>query len=124
MRGEPAVGVVDAQVQAEFGAAGEHTIGLVRALGNQVIDQDRGVGFRAVQNQWRLLFYLQCGVDAGHQALACSFFVAGGAVDLATKEQARDLAGFERAFEFRGIDGVVLNGVTGAQHLGILKPGE
>ena len=66
---------------------------------------------------------LQRGVDAGHQALAGGFFVAGGAVDLAAEEQAGDLARLERALEFSGIDRVVLDGVAGAQHLGVFEAG-
>ncbi len=70
------------------------------------------------------LLHLQRRVDAGHQSLARGFFVAGGAVDLAAEEQARDLAGFERALQFRGIDGVVFDGVAGPQHLGVLEAGD
>ena len=68
--------------------------------------------------------HLQRRVDAGHQALAGGFFVARGAVDLAGEEQAGDFLGFERALEFRGIDGVVFDGVAGAQHLGVLEAGD
>ena len=44
MRREPNIRVIDAQVQAEFGARGEHAIRLVGALGDQVLDEDAGVG--------------------------------------------------------------------------------
>jgi hypothetical protein len=42
---QPGVGVVDAQVQAELRARGEHAIRLVGALGDEVVDQDSGVAF-------------------------------------------------------------------------------
>ena len=45
MRREAAVGVVDAQVEAVLGARGEHAIGLVGALGDQVVDEDTGVAW-------------------------------------------------------------------------------
>ena len=46
--------------------------------------------------------HLQCGVDAGHDALAGGFFVAAGAVDLPGEIEAGDLLGLERAVEFGG----------------------
>ena len=66
VRRQAAIGVVDAQVEAEFGSRGEHPIRFVGALRDQVVDQDGGVSFGAVQNQRRLLLYLQGGVDSCH----------------------------------------------------------
>src|ERR1700722_12996033 len=121
VRGQAAVGVVDPEVEAKLGARGEHAIGFVGALGDQIIDENRGVGFGAIQNQRRVLLYLECGVDASHQSLAGSLFVAAGAVDLAGQEKVGDLFGFEGAFEFGRVDGVVFDGVTRPQHVGILE---
>ena len=67
MRREPSVRIVDAQVQAEFGTRREHSIRLIRALGDQVVDQDRGVSLGAVEDQWWLRLHLQCRIDARHQ---------------------------------------------------------
>ena len=120
---QAAVGVVDAQVQAELGARGEHAIRFVRALGDEVINQDRGVGFGAVQNQGRFPLYLQCCVDPSHQALARGLLVAGCAVDLACEEQARDLARLKGTVEFCRIDRVVFDGIAGTQHLGVFESG-
>ena len=53
VRGEAGVGVVDAEVQAELGARGEHAVGLVGALGDEVVDEDAGVGFGAVEGEGR-----------------------------------------------------------------------
>src|SRR6266496_842144 len=83
MRSEAAVGVVDPQMQAELGARSEHAVWLVRPLRDQVVDQDRSVGFGAVEDQRRLVLHFQSGIDSRHQALARSFFISGGAVDLA-----------------------------------------
>ena len=89
MRREAAIGVVDAQVQAELGARGEHAIGLVGALGDEVVDEDAGVAFGAIHGERRLALEPERGVDAGHDALAGGFFVAAGAVDLAGEVEAR-----------------------------------
>ena len=67
------------------------------------------------------LLHLQRCVDARHQSLARSFFVAAGSVDLSAEKQPGNLLGFKSAFEFRRIDRVVFDGITGPQHLGVLK---
>ena len=67
---------------------------------------------------------LERRIDAGHEALAGRLFVSAGPVDLAGQIQARDLLVFERAFQLRGVDGVVFNGVAGAEHLGRFEAGD
>ncbi len=55
--GEAGVGVVDAEVEAELGARGEHAVGLVGAFADEVVDEDAGVGFGAVEGEgasWRV----------------------------------------------------------------------
>ena len=52
--GEPQVGVVVAQQQPVLGARGEHAVGLVDALGHQVVDQHADVGLVASQDKRRL----------------------------------------------------------------------
>ena len=81
-RHQPQVGVVDAKVEAELGARGEHAIGLVGPFGDQVIDEDSDVGLRAVERQRLGTLYSQARVDAGHDALCGGLLVAGGSVDL------------------------------------------
>src|SRR6185437_14108871 len=51
MRRETDVGVVDAQVQAELGARGEHAVRLVGALGDEVVDEDAGVALGTVERE-------------------------------------------------------------------------
>ncbi len=118
MGGEAAVGVVDAQVEAELGARGEHAVGFDGSLADEIVDEDGGVGLAAIEGERRLAFDGEGGVDSGHQALAGGFLVAAGSVDLSGEIEAADFAGFESALEFGGIDGVVLDGVAGAEHLG------
>src|SRR2546428_79673 len=71
-----AVGIVNAQVQAKFGARGEHAVRLIRPLADEVVNQDADVGLGAVQHQRRLALDLERRVDARHQALAGGFFVS------------------------------------------------
>ena len=64
--GETAVGVVDAQLQAEFRTRGEHAVRLVCSLGNKIVDQDCGIAFGPIKNQGRFLFDLERGIDPRH----------------------------------------------------------
>src|SRR5579862_3516799 len=111
-------------MQAKLRPRSEHAVGLVRSLRDQIVDEDRGVRFGAIEDQWRLSLHLQGGVDARHQALARGFLVTRRSVDLAAEEQAGKLASFERAFQFGGIDRIVFDGVAGAQHVGSLEAGD
>ena len=54
VRGEAAVGVVDAQVQAELGAGGKHAVGFGGGPGDEVVDEDADVGLGAVEVEGRL----------------------------------------------------------------------
>ena len=49
--GEAAVGIVDAQMETELGARGEHAIGLVGSLADEVVDEDGGVGLAAIEGE-------------------------------------------------------------------------
>ena len=68
-------------------------------------------------------FHFQGRVDAGHDALAGGFFVAGGAVDLSGEEEAGDFLGLERAMKFGRIDRIVFDGVAGTHHFGVFEAG-
>src|SRR5438093_10074603 len=85
--GETGIGVIDAQVQPKFGARGEHAVGLVRALGDQVVNQDSGVAFGPADDQRVSAPKRASGVEAGDQALATGFLVARSAVDLPCQVQ-------------------------------------
>ena len=87
--GQAHVGIVLAQLQAVFGAAGEHAVGLGDAARDQVVDQHAEVGFVPPRAPGFLFLHLQRRVDAGQQALRGRLFVAGGAVDLPGEKQAR-----------------------------------
>ena len=66
---------------------------------------------------------MQRRVDAGKQALGRRLFIAGGAVDLAGKEQAANGPGFKAAFERARVKVVVLDGVAGPQDVGVFHAG-
>ena len=89
-RGEAAVGVVLAEEQAIFGTAGEHAVRFVDATGDEVVDQYTDVGLIARQDHWLAPGDGERGVGAGDEALGASFFVAGGAVNLAGQVEAVD----------------------------------
>ena len=120
-RHQSPVGVVDAQVQAELGARGEHPVGLVRALRNQVVDEDTDVGLGAVQGEAFFAAHGKGRVDAGHNALRSGFLVARRSIDLSREVEATHGLDAQGPVELRRIDGVVLDGVSGPQHLGALE---
>ncbi len=91
MRRKPAIRIVNAQVQTKFGPRSEHPVGLVRPLGDEVVDQNCRVSLGAIENQRRLSLHLQRRVNARHQPLARSFFITGRAVDLSCQKQAGNL---------------------------------
>ena len=51
VRSETLVGVVDAEMQTELGARGEHAVRLVGAFADEVVDEDAGVGFGAIEGE-------------------------------------------------------------------------
>ena len=117
------VRVVDSQVKAELGPRGKHAVGLVSSLGDQVVDQNACVSFRAVERERLFVADEAGGVDARHKPLASGFFVARGSVDLTGKVKPLELFDAQRTVEFGGIDGVILDGVAGAQQFGVFKTG-
>ena len=95
---EAQVGIVLAQDQAIFGAAGKHAIRLEGAARNQIVDQHTDVGLVTARTPGLFTLRLTCGVKTGNQSLRCSLFVTGGAVNLAGKEKSRHVFGFQRRF--------------------------
>ena len=62
--------------EAMFGATREHTVGLVRALSDEIVDQHADVSFMPLQNQRGPSPHLVDRVDAGHESLGGGFFIA------------------------------------------------
>ena len=116
------VGVVLPQLQAELGAAGEHPVGLGHALGGQVVHQHaearpgpapaaRGVTPPAARRSAR-------------RTGRCRFLIARRAIDLASKEQPWIARVSKLLFSSaRVVEVVVLDGVAGADDVGVLQAG-
>ena len=115
-RGQALIGVVGAQGQAILGARGEHAIGLADAAGDEVVDHHAEIARGAVEDVALGAASATGGVEAGDEALGARLFVAGGAVDLTGKEQARKLLQFERRRQFARVDVVVFDRVAGPGH--------
>ena len=114
---QPAVGVVNAQVEAEFGPRREHSVGFVGPLGDQVVDQDADIGVCAAEHERVAAAHGAGGVDAGQQSLAGGLLVPRRAVNLAGQVQARNSLGFQAGAQLGGIHRVVLDRVAGPNHL-------
>ena len=77
-------------MQAELGARGEHAIRFIRALRDQVTDEDPDVAVGARNDQRLLICQVLGRVDPRDQSLGRRFLVAGCAVDLASQEKPGD----------------------------------
>ena len=119
--GQAHVGVVLAQLQPVFGAAGEHAVRLVGAVGDQVVDQYAQIRFVAARAPASLLAGETRGIEAGQQALRGGFFIAGGAVDLAGEEQAADGLGLQRVLQPARIEEVVFDRIARAGDVRVLE---
>src|SRR6185312_14737487 len=82
MWSQPAIGVVNPQVQPELGARCKHAVRLVGSLADQIINENRSVGFRAVQYQRRFTLYFERRVNTPHDPLASGLFISRCPVDL------------------------------------------
>ena len=70
-----------------LGPGGEHPVGLFGAAGHQIVDEDADVGVGSGEDERLPAQQDQGGIGPGHQALGGGFFIAAGAVDLASEMQ-------------------------------------
>ena len=120
--GEAEIGVVLPQHQPVFGARGHHAVGLVHALGDQIVHQHAQIAVVAGEQHGFAPGKPERGVDAGVDALRRGLFIARGAVHLPGEPQPRDLARSERAGEGGGVDAVVLDGVGQSHKARVFQP--
>ena len=113
-----------AQQQAVLAAAGHHAVGLVRALGDQVVDQRADVGLSPGQNERLLSLPRQGGVDARREALDRRLLVPGGPAELPRAVEAGDLLALQGGLQLQGVHAVILDGVGGAHHFRPLQAGD
>ena len=118
-RSEALVGIVLPEEDAVFGTRGEHTVGLVDTLGDEVVNQHTDIRLRTREDKRRLALELQRGIDASHKALAGGLFVAGGAIDLAGKVETFNTLGLKGVGELGGREVVVLDGIAGLKDTGL-----
>lgn len=88
--GESYISIVFAQRESEFCPAGEHSVGLIDAEHDEVVDHDADIALVSSEYEWRLSFEVECGVDTGHDALCSGFLISAGTVDLSCGEEGRD----------------------------------
>ncbi len=118
-------GVVFAQGEPMLGARGHHAIGLVGALGGEVVDEHARVGF--VSREDELLAVAAHGerrVGTGDEPLDRRFLVARGAVDLPCEIEALRAAVLERGLKLAWVTRVVLHRVARSRELGALETGD
>ena len=71
-----------------FGAGSHHTIGFLRPLGHQIIDQNTDIGLGTVKDHRFSSQYFHRRIDSGHQSLGRRLFVTGRSVDLSCRKKA------------------------------------
>ena len=121
-RRQAQVGVVLAQQQAVFAAAGHHAVGLVRALDHQIIHHHADVAHVAREDERLAPKQRARGVDARENPLRGGLLVAGGAVDLPGEVQPRHAPALQRQAQLRGVDAVIFDGVGQAREHAALQP--
>src|SRR5262249_23221117 len=67
--GKAQIGVIVAEHQPIFGAAGEHAVGLIDPTRDEVVDQDTDISLRSIDQERRLVPGRKGCVDTGHEAL-------------------------------------------------------
>ena len=121
--GEPQVGVVLPQRKPVLGPAGHHAVGLVGALGGQVVHHHADVGLIPGQDEGLALLHVQRGVDARQDALGGGLLIARGAVHLARQVQPRHLQRAQALAQGQAVDAVVFDGVGQAGQHAVLQAG-
>ena len=84
---ESDVGVILAEVEPVFGAAGKESVWFGDLLGNEVVEHDADIAQIAWQFHRIHICGESCGVESGDQALTGGLLIAAGAVDLTSGEQ-------------------------------------
>ena len=110
--------------QTVFRAAGHDPVWLLSTLGHQVVNKRADIAGVPGQDHGRTAQNFECRVDAGHQALRGSLFIAGGTVELARAIETGDQLAFQRGPQLGGVHALIFNGVGRAHHLGVLQTGD
>src|SRR4029079_1773027 len=119
--GEAHVGIVLAQHQTIFRAAGKHRVGFRYPSRYQVVDQDAEVCLVTARAPNLLILHVPAGVQPGEQTLRGCLLVAGRTVDLPGKVKAVNALRLERWLEVPWIEEVVLDRVSRSQDMRTLE---
>ena len=103
---------------------GHHPVGLIHALGGQVVGQHADVGHVPGENHRGFALQGQGRVHACHQALACGLLIAAGAVDLPGEVQPLHPQALKGGAQLPAVDAVIFNGIGQAGQLRPLQAGD
>ena len=120
-RHQTLVSVVLPQDQPVLAAGSHHAVGILTALGHQIVYQRADIGSGSVHDKRRLALHCQCGIDAGNQSLCGSFLVAGTAVELSCSEQSGNLLALQRCPQFCGVYAVIFDSIRRTHDLHVFQ---
>ena len=100
---QPPVGVVLPVEEPVLGAGGHHAVGLVGALGDQIVDEHPDVPLIPPEHQRLPPQNLQRRVHPGHKALGGGLLIPGGAVELPRPVQALDFFALQGGQQLGGV---------------------
>ena len=118
---QPQIRVILPQKQAEFRPGCHHAVGLVGALGHQVVNESTDVAPRARQSNLVSAKGRQGGVDTRHQTLGGGLLVARGAVELSRAVESWVILELQGGVQLGRIGAIVLNGVGVSHDLCVFK---
>src|ERR1051325_8442703 len=104
-------------MQTELSPRGEHSIGLISALGDQIADKNADVGFASANDHRIGRPHTACLIQPGNQALAGSLLISRGTVDLSCQKEPIDRLELQSVSQFSRINSVVFDGVSWPDHL-------
>jgi hypothetical protein len=116
-----AIHIIFAQEKTEFRAGGEHTVGLKRNLGYEIVDEHADIGFVPPKDKSLFIQAAPRRVDPGHKPLRGCLFVTRCAVDLPRKIQALHKFRFKAVPKLPGGKKIVLYAVAIYSDADILK---
>ena len=118
------IGIVLTKQQPVFRARGHHAIRLVRAFGNEIVDQRADIAARTLQYNRKLSFDRARRVDPRDKPLRGSLLVSRRAVKLPRAVQPSDRLKLQRSVHLQGIGTIVFDRIGIAHDLGAFKTDE
>ena len=109
---QPEIGVIFAQHQSILGTTREHAIRLADTACREIVDEHADIRFMTLRMPLIFLLCLPRRIQAGEQSLRRRLLVAGRAIDLAGKVQARNRLGLKRRLQVTRIEVVILNRIA------------